>query len=100
MQHVLRPGGSPPLRGARPPLPTRRVQRWQHRLDPLQARLFGGCHLDRPIPDRLLLAAGFTITEQDVFYEDGTPKFLAADTLGVARLALEAHAAFLRTGGR
>jgi hypothetical protein len=28
--------------------------------------------------------AGFTITEADVFYEDGAPKFLTADTLGVA----------------
>jgi hypothetical protein len=35
------------------------------------------------VPD-LLTAAGFTITELDVFYEDGAPKFLAADTLGVA----------------
>jgi SAM-dependent methyltransferase len=34
--------------------------RWQHRLDGLQARCFGGCHLVRPI-DELVEAAGFTI---------------------------------------
>ena len=32
----------------------------------------------------LLTGAGFTITEVDVFYEDGTPKFLGADSLGTA----------------
>ena len=35
--------------------------------------LFGGCHLTRPIAD-LLTAAGFTIAEVDVFYEEGAPK--------------------------
>jgi hypothetical protein len=58
------------------------VQRWQHRLEPLQKRLFGGCHLTRPIAD-LLTDAGFTITEIDVFYEKG-PKPLGADSLGMA----------------
>ena len=59
------------------------MRRWQHRFEPLQKRLFGGCHLTRPIVD-LLTAAGFTITELDVFYEDGAPKLVAADSLGVA----------------
>lgn len=59
------------------------VRRWQHRLEPMQKRLFGGCHLTRPIVD-LLTTAGFTITELDVFYEEGTPKFVAADSLGIA----------------
>jgi SAM-dependent methyltransferase len=39
---------------------TPKVVRWQHRLDGLQARCFGGCHLVRPI-DELVAAAGFTI---------------------------------------
>jgi len=59
------------------------VRRWQHRLEPLQKRLFGGCHLTRRIPD-LLATAGFTVTELDVFYEDGAPKFVGADSLGIA----------------
>ncbi len=63
--------------------PDEKVKRLQHRLEPVQKKLFGGCHLTRQIPD-LLTDAGFTITEMDVFYEDGAPKFLAADTLGVA----------------
>ena len=44
---------------------------------------FGGCHLTRPIVD-LVTEAGFTITELDVFYEQGAPKFAGADSLGVA----------------
>jgi hypothetical protein len=48
--------------------------------------MFGGCHLTRPIVD-LLTAAGFTISELDVFYEDSTPKVFGADSLGVARAA-------------
>jgi ubiquinone/menaquinone biosynthesis C-methylase UbiE len=63
--------------------PDEKVQRLQHRLEPVQKRLFGGCHLTREIAD-LLTDAGFTIVEADVFYEHGAPKFLAADTLGVA----------------
>jgi ubiquinone/menaquinone biosynthesis C-methylase UbiE len=63
--------------------PDERVRRWQHRFEPLQKRLFGGCHLTRPIVD-LLTIAGFTITELDVFYEDGAPKLVAADSLGIA----------------
>ncbi|MCY0939316.1 class I SAM-dependent methyltransferase [Streptomyces sp. H34-S4] len=63
--------------------PDERVRRWQRRLDPLEQRVFAGCHLTRPIPD-LLTAAGFSVTELDVFYERGAPKFLAADSLGIA----------------
>lgn len=60
-----------------------RVRRWQRRLDPLQRRFCGGCHLTRRIAD-LLRDAGFRITELDVFYEQGAPKVMAACSLGVA----------------
>jgi len=82
LRRVLRPGGR--LSFVEHGLaPDEKVRRWQHRLEPVQKRLFGGCHLTRPIVE-LLTAAGFTITDVDVFYEDGAPKFLAADSLGVA----------------
>jgi ubiquinone/menaquinone biosynthesis C-methylase UbiE len=64
--------------------PDERVRRWQHRFDPLQQRLFGGCHLTRPIVE-LLRDAGFAISELDVYYEKGVPKPLGAHSLGVAR---------------
>jgi ubiquinone/menaquinone biosynthesis C-methylase UbiE len=85
VRRVLKPGGA--LHFVEHGLaPDERVRVWQHRLEPLQKRMFGGCHLTRPIVD-LLTAAGFTITELDVFYEDSTPKVFGADSLGVARPA-------------
>ncbi len=82
VRRVLKPGGT--LHFVEHGLaPDRNVQRWQHRLEPMQKRLFGGCHLTRPIAE-LLTTAGFTITELDVFYEEGAPKILGADSLGIA----------------
>ena len=82
VRRVLKPGGT--LHFVEHGLaPDEEVQRWQRRLDPVQKRLFGGCHLTRPIVD-LLKSAGFTITEVDVFYEDGAPKAVGADSLGTA----------------
>ena len=49
----------------------------------MQYRLAGGCRFTRPIVD-LLTAAGFSIAEVDVFYEQGAPKFAGADSLGTA----------------
>jgi ubiquinone/menaquinone biosynthesis C-methylase UbiE len=62
--------------------PDEKVQRWQHRLDPLERRLAGGCTFSRPI-DRLVADAGFTITELDRFYAEG-PRFAGAFYLGAA----------------
>ncbi len=82
IRRVLRPGGT--LRFVEHGLaPDEAVRRWQHRLEPMQKRVFGGCHLTREIP-ALLRDAGFEITELDVFYEDGAPKFIVADSLGAA----------------
>lgn len=82
VRRVLKPGGT--LHFVEHGLaPDENVRTWQYRLEPIQKRVFGGCHLTRSVPD-LLTAAGFTITELDVFYEDGAPKFVAADSLGVA----------------
>jgi ubiquinone/menaquinone biosynthesis C-methylase UbiE len=82
VRRVLKPGGT--LRFVEHGLaPDEGVRRWQHRLEPLQKRMFGGCHLTRPVVD-LLTTAGFTITDLDVFYEEGTPKPVGADSLGSA----------------
>jgi SAM-dependent methyltransferase len=82
VRRVLRPGGT--LHFLEHGLaPDERVRRWQRRLEPVQYRLAGGCHLTRPIVD-LLTDAGFTVGEVDVFYEQGAPKFAGADSLGTA----------------
>jgi ubiquinone/menaquinone biosynthesis C-methylase UbiE len=83
VRRVLKPGGT--LHFVEHGLaPDESVRRWQRRLEPVQKRVFGGCHLTRRVVD-LLTDAGFTITELDVFYEDGTPKVLGADSVGIAR---------------
>ncbi|GAB3578767.1 class I SAM-dependent methyltransferase [Amycolatopsis endophytica] len=63
--------------------PDEKVRRWQHRFDPLQQRVFGGCHLTRPIAE-LLITAGFELRELDSFYEPGAPKAFSAESIGVA----------------
>ena len=82
LRRVLKPGG-PSTSSSMGWPPTSAVRRWQYRLEPVQKRVFGGCHLTRPIVD-LLTTAGFTITELDVFYEKSAPKFEAAYSLGTA----------------
>ena len=82
VRRVLRPGGT--LHFLEHGLaPDERVRRWQRRLEPVQYRLAGGCHLTRLIVD-LLTDAGFTLGEVDTFYEQGAPKFEGADSLGTA----------------
>jgi ubiquinone/menaquinone biosynthesis C-methylase UbiE len=82
LRRVLKPGGQ--LHFIEHGLaPDDSVQRWQHRLEPVQKRVFGGCHLTRQIVP-LLKSAGFTIADVDEFYEDGAPKPMGADSLGVA----------------
>ncbi|WP_405135888.1 class I SAM-dependent methyltransferase [Nocardia sp. NBC_01388] len=62
------------------------VQVWQHRLNPVQQTLFGGCQLDRDIRG-LIEDAGFEVRAVDQFYEKGSPKFIGALSLGVAASA-------------
>jgi ubiquinone/menaquinone biosynthesis C-methylase UbiE len=82
VRRVLKPGGT--LHFVEHGLaPDERVRRWQHRFEPVQKKVFGGCHLTRPVVD-LLTAAGFTITDLDEFYEEGAPKIMGADSLGTA----------------
>ncbi len=84
VRRVLKPGGA--LHFMEHGIaPDEKVRRWQYRLDPLEKRFVGGCHLTRPI-DTLLRNAGFTITELDRFYGKGAPKVAAAMYLGVARI--------------
>jgi ubiquinone/menaquinone biosynthesis C-methylase UbiE len=83
LRRVLKPGGT--LHFVEHGLaPDEDVRRWQHRLEPMQKRVFGGCHLTRSIVE-LVEGTGFAITELDVYYEKGTPKPLGANMLGVAR---------------
>jgi SAM-dependent methyltransferase len=66
---VLRPGGEFHFADhGRSPDP--QVARWQDRLTPLQRRLAGGCHLNRPIAE-LIAGSGLQITQMDNYYLKG-----------------------------
>ncbi|MBD8869522.1 class I SAM-dependent methyltransferase [Nocardioides donggukensis] len=69
VRRVLRPGGRLHVleHGA---APDPRVARWQRRLDPVQRRVAGGCHLSRDIP-ALLEAAGLEIEDLTGAYLPG-----------------------------
>lgn len=69
IRRVLRPGGA--LHFLEHGLsPDTRVARWQDRLTPLQRRVAGGCHLNRPV-DRLIAGAGLEITDLENYYVRG-----------------------------
>ncbi|MFK4084490.1 class I SAM-dependent methyltransferase [Kribbella sp. NPDC020789] len=82
IRRVLRPGGTLHFleHGF---APDESVQRWQRRLEPMNKRLIGGCHLTRRIGDAVT-AAGFGIVELDQFYEERAPRPMGALSIGVA----------------
>jgi len=85
IRRVLRPGGRLHfVEHGR--APDAGVRRWQRRLEPLQRRLVGGCHLTRDAP-ALLDGAGFSVDLLDQRYLPGEPRPWAYVTTGVARRA-------------
>ena len=81
MRRVLRPGGALHfVEHGRAPDPG--VARWQERLNPLQRKVFGGCHLNRRI-DALIRDAGLDVTRLDNHYLKG-PKPFGYMYVGVA----------------
>ena len=72
MRRVLKPGGALHYveHGRAPDL---KVERWQRRIEPLNKRFAGGCHLTRKIPD-LIEQAGFVVEKLDTYYFEGEPK--------------------------
>jgi SAM-dependent methyltransferase len=73
VRRVLRPGGQLHFleHGA---APDERVARWQDRLQPVNGRIAGGCHLNRPIAERVA-ASGLAAGDVDMFYGDGPKPF-------------------------
>jgi len=60
------------------------VAKWQRRVDPVWKRLFGGCHLSRPVSGGLE-AAGFKVERLETMYLPKTPRIAAWNEWGVAR---------------
>jgi len=53
--------------------PDESVARWQARLEPINKRLAGGCHLTRKMPESIE-HAGFAVEDLDSYYFEGEPK--------------------------
>ena len=58
----------------------------QRRLEPIQKRLFAGCHLTRDIP-ALLASGGLQVEALEQRYLPGGPKFAGFFSLGTATAA-------------
>ena len=84
IRRVLRPGGELHfLEHGRSPDP--QVARWQDRITPINRRIAGGCHPNRPI-DTLLAGADLEVTRMENYYVRG-PKPLGYMFEGVAAKA-------------
>lgn len=64
--------------------PHAKVAKWQHRWEPMQKKMFGGCHVTREAT-AILEAAGLVVEGVESFYAKGDPKVLGWLTLGTAR---------------
>jgi len=82
VRRVLKPGGQFLfLEHGLAPDPV--VARWQHRLDPVQQRLGGGCHLTRDTL-RLVRQAGLQVRDAEQYYLHRVPRFAGYVTEGSA----------------
>jgi ubiquinone/menaquinone biosynthesis C-methylase UbiE len=59
------------------------VSKWQDRINPTWKVLFGGCNINRNIP-QLLRQGGFTIDSLDSMYLPSTPKIAGFNYWGIA----------------
>ena len=85
MRRVLRPGGR--LHFVEHGLaPDESVRVWQRRLNGIQQRVAGGCHLNRDIP-AILTAGGMQTMTLTSFYGKGEPKAFGALYEGTATVA-------------
>lgn len=69
--------------------PDETVARWQRRIEPVNRRVAGGCHLTRSI-DTLIVDAGFEIEALDPYYAKQAPKPFSYFYEGFARRPAEA----------
>ncbi len=65
--------------------PDDKVIKWQNRINPLWGKLFGGCNINRDIPN-ILLESGFKINDLEQMYLPSTPKIVGYNYWGNAEI--------------
>ena len=65
--------------------PDDKVIKWQNRINPLWGKLFGGCNINRDIPN-ILLENGFKINGLEQMYLPSTPKIVGYNYWGNAEI--------------
>ena len=63
--------------------PDKNIVKWQNRINPFWGKLFGGCNINRDIPD-ILLRSGFKIKNLNQMYLPSTPKIVGYNYWGNA----------------
>ena len=65
--------------------PDANVIKWQNRVNPLWGKLFGGCNINRNIPE-IIQSSGFTLNSLDQMYLPSTPKIVGYNYWGKATI--------------
>lgn len=85
MKRVLKPGGKL-IFCEHGRAPDSHVCQWQDRINPLWKRVFGGCNVNRDMP-QLISGAGFHITQMESAYLPDGPRFASFMVWGEAEKA-------------
>tara|TARA_B100001250_G_scaffold200502_1_gene171922 strand:+ start:1056 stop:1679 length:624 start_codon:yes stop_codon:yes gene_type:complete len=65
--------------------PDIKISKWQNRINPLWGKLFGGCNINRDIPN-ILSDSGFKIHNLEQMYLPSTPKIVGYNYWGTASI--------------
>tara|TARA_Y100000768_G_scaffold388609_1_gene385574 strand:- start:2316 stop:2939 length:624 start_codon:yes stop_codon:yes gene_type:complete len=65
--------------------PDLKVTKWQNRVNPLWGKIFGGCNINRDIPN-ILSKSGFKIYNLEQMYLPSTPKIVGYNYWGTASI--------------
>lgn len=84
IKRVLKPGGQL-IFCEHGIAPDYNIMKWQNRINPIWGKFFGGCNINRNIPE-IITSAGFRITNINQMYLPSTPKIIGYNFWGTATI--------------
>ena len=84
IKRVLKPGGQL-IFCEHGIAPDYNIMKWQNRINPIWGKFFGGCNINRNIPE-IITSAGFRITNINQMYLPSTPKIVGYNFWGTATI--------------